>query len=414
MADNAQLLAERKKRFSDCVALRKPDQVPIAPLADYFPARMAGHTVKEVMYDHQKMVDDWMLYHEKYKPDQSQNPFGLRGMAKIMDALDFQHLKWSGHGLPDDMPYQFVELEVMKASEYDHFIGDMTDFMIRKYIPRISKNLAGLEKLPAFNAQFSYLFGLYWPVAFLDPDVMKAVEHIHEAAKAGAEILSYSRKLGGMLVEAGFPPSSGGYTQAPFDTLSDVVRGTKGLMLDMRRCPDKIMAACEKLLPIMINTALRSVKMSGCPIVFIPLHKCMDTFMSQEQFERFYWPHLQELIQELVRNDITPWILMEGINDNRLKCFADVPEGKVVWHIEGSSLVKAKEAFRGRCCIRGSLPVSVLCMGTPEDVREECKKIMDLLKEDGGFIFDTGVSIGDARFENVDAMFDYVREHGVY
>jgi hypothetical protein len=396
------------------VALRKPDRVPIFPLADYLPARLGGYTIKEVMYDHQAMTDTWLEYHKKYQPDMSQNPFRLRGFGAVLDAFDFQHLKWSGHGVPDDMAYQFVELELLKPGEYDHFINDMTDFMIRRYIPRVCKSLAAFEKLPPFNAQFSYFWGLYWPTAFLDPEVMKAVEAVHAAAAAGAKTLAAGRALEKQYVELGFPPSSGGYTQAPFDTLSDVLRGTKGLMLDMRRCPDKIIAACEKLLPIMINSALGAAKASGCPIVFIPLHKCMNSFMSQQQFERFYWPHFQELLQELCRNDLIPWVLVEGNCDDRLNSFRNVPEGKIVWHIEGSNLRKAKEAFKGISCIRGNLPVSVLVMGTPDDVRAECKKIMDLMKEDGGFIFDTGVSIGDAQVPNIDAMFEYVREHGVY
>ncbi|MDR2442615.1 MAG: hypothetical protein LBE31_03740 [Deltaproteobacteria bacterium] len=414
MADNSQLLAERKKRYFDCVELKKPDRVPIAPLAEFFPARLKNYTVKEVMYNHDLMSEAWLYYHEKYQPDQSQNPFRLRGFGPLLETLDFQHLKWAGHGLPDNMAYQFVELELLKVEEYDHFINDMSDFMLRRYIPRVCKSLAAFEKLPPFSAQFSYFWGLFWPTAFLDPEVAKAVESVREAALAGAKLLAAGRELEGKYQAAGFPPSSGGYTQAPFDTLSDVLRGTKGLMLDMRRCPDKIMAACEKILPLMINAALGAAKASGCPITFIPLHKCMDTFMSQAQFEKFYWPHFQELLQELCRNGLYPWVLVEGNCDNRLNSFRNVPEGKIVWHIEGSNLRKAKEAFRGVSCIRGNLPVSVLVMGSPDDVRAECKKILDLMKDDGGFIFDTGVNIGDARFENVDAMFDYVREHGVY
>jgi uroporphyrinogen-III decarboxylase len=328
--------------------------------------------------------------------------------------LDFQHLKWAGHGLPDDMSYQFVELEVLKPEEYDHFIFDMSDFMARRYWPRVNKALAAFEKLPPLNAQISYFWGLYGPTALLDPEMKKAVEALFKAAEAGGKILSAARAYGGKLKEMGFPPSSGAYTQAPFDTLSDVFRGTKGLMMDMRRRPDKVMAACEKLLPVMLDVALTAAKASGCPIVFIPLHKCMDTFMSQAQFEKFYWPHFRQLLHELISNGLTPWVLMEGVCNDRLNSFRDVPAGKMVWHIEGSDIRKVKEAFRGVACVRGNLPVSVLVTGSPDDVRAECKKLLDLMKEDGGFIFDTGVNIGDAKIENVDAMFEYVREHGVY
>ena len=414
MTDNSQLYAAREKRFLDVIALRKPDQVPIAPMVDFMPARLRGYNVKRLMYDHQAMIDCFMDYHVKYQPDQAQNPFRLRGFGELLEALDFQHLKWAGHGLPDDMAYQFVELELLKAEEYDYFINDMTDFMIRRYIPRLCKSLAAFEKLPPMGAQISYYWGLFWPTAFLDPEIQAAVEAVKRAAEAGGKLLAAGRELGMKYKEAGFPPQSGAFTQVPFDTLSDVFRGTKGLMLDMRRHPDKIIAACEKLYPVMLASAINGAKASGCPIVFIPLHKCMDTFMSQAQFERFYWPQFKSLLNEIIDNGLIPWVLVEGICNDRLKSFSEVPPGKMMWHIENSSLAKAKEAFRGIASVRGNLPVSVLVMGTPDDVRAECKKIMDLMKEDGGFMFDTGVSIGDATTENIDAMFDYVREHGVY
>jgi hypothetical protein len=414
MAGRSQIYAERQKRYFDAVALRKPDRVPFAPISDFLPAKLGGHTIKEVMYDHKAMGEDWLAYHERYQPDQGQNPFRLRGFGALLEAFDFQHLKWAGHGLPDDIGYQFVELELLKAEEYDHFIGDMTDFMIRRYFPRIFKNLEGLAKLPPFSGLFSYFWGLYWPAAFLDPDVQKAVEHVKLAAGEAAKVLAAGREFEVKLREAGFPPGAGAYTQAPFDTLSDVLRGTKGLMLDMRRRPDKIIQACEKLLPIMINAALGGAKASGCPICFIPLHKCMNTFMSQDQFERFYWPTFKAVLEELCQSGLTPWVMVEGNCDDRLKSFREVPAGKVVWHIEGSTITKVKEVFRGHSCIRGNLPVSVLVMGTPDDVRAECRKTFDLLKEDGGFMFDAGAGIGDAAMENIEAMFNYVRDNGAY
>ena len=43
-----------------------------------------------------------------------------------------------------------------------------------------------------------------------------------------------------------------GFTKAPFDTLGDTLRGTRGLMVDMYRCPDKVLKAMDVLTPIMI------------------------------------------------------------------------------------------------------------------------------------------------------------------
>jgi uroporphyrinogen-III decarboxylase len=52
--------------------------------------------------------------------------------------------------------------------------------------------------------------------------------------------------------------------------------------------------------------------------------------------------------------------------------------------------------------------------GTPDEVRQCCKKLIDGVAQGGGFMMDTGVNIGDAKPENVKAMFEFTKEYGVY
>ena len=414
MSDARAEYQRREQRFWDAVALKKPDQIPLMPMLDFFPAKRLGLTVEEVMYDPEKMIGAWMQYLDEYQPDRAENPFPLRGFARLLEVLDFQHLKWAGHGLPADMSYQFVELELMKADEYDHFINDMSDFMIRKYIPRVHKGLAGLAKLPPLSQQISYFWGLYNFAAVADPEVQAAFEVLKNAAAEARAVLGNAARFGKMAADKGFPPASGGYTQVPLDTLGDVFRGTRDIMMDFRRRPDQVMAACEKLLPLMLEMGLNACKRSGVPICFIPLHKCMDSFISPDQFQKFYWPHMKQLLEGLIAENITPWVLVEGVCDQRLESFAQVTPGKVVYHLEGSDIFRAKKIMRDVACLRGNMPPSIMSAGAPDDVRDYAKKLIDVVGEGGGFIMGCATSITDAREENVRALFDYTREHGRY
>jgi hypothetical protein len=45
----------------------------------------------------------------------------------------------------------------------------------------------------------------------------------------------------------GYPSLARGFGSAPFDVLGDSLRGTRGIMRDLYRHPDKIIAACEKI-----------------------------------------------------------------------------------------------------------------------------------------------------------------------
>jgi uroporphyrinogen-III decarboxylase len=68
----------------------------------------------------------------------------------------------------------------------------------------------------------------------------------------------------------------------------------------------------------------------------------------------------------------------------------------------------------GKVCICGNVPISILFTGTPDEVRACCKKLIDTVGRDGGYIMDSSTGLDDAKPENVRAMFDFTHEYGVY
>ncbi|MDR1656368.1 MAG: hypothetical protein LBT47_02275 [Deltaproteobacteria bacterium] len=405
---------ERQKRYYDTIALKKTDRVPITPMVDTFPIRYYGVTMKDAINDHQKLDELWLRYHHEFNPDIGDTPYFINGFFEISEILDFTLLKWAGHGLKDDASYQFVESEMMKPNEYDWFLSDPSDFMFRHMFPRVYGRLAPLAKLPNISASYYFFTPFIW-AALADPIYQDVGRALTDAANVAAKTLGELTVFHQKLAEAGWPLAQGAMTQAPLDIIGDYLRGIKGMLMDLRRCPDKLLAACDKLLPVMLDLAVSSAKISGVPICFIPLHKCMDNFMSQEQFEKFYWPTLLELMRGLVAEKISPYLLIEGVCDQRLPVMIrDAPAGMCIYHLEGSDIFKAKKLARDKVCLRGNVPVSMLIAGTPDDVRAYCKKLIDEVAVGGGFMMDTGVNLTDAKPENVKAMFEYTREHGVY
>jgi uroporphyrinogen-III decarboxylase len=411
----AELFAQREKRISDAIALRVPDRVPILVFFGFFPARYAGMTVQEVMYDPDKIWQAQTKALFDFQPDGDQNPYLLRYLGPILETLDFKQLMWPGHGLTSDHTYQFVEGEYMKADEYDAFLSDPTDFIIRRYWPRICGKLQGFEKLPPLHNIISYYMGIPTGFgAFSLPEVIEALETLKAAGQESARIGSYVRKFGVEMKEAGYPVQFGGICQAPYDTLGDFFRGTKGIMLDMYRRPETLIKACEKLLPFMLEMAVAGTKISGNPRVFIPIHKGLDAFMSLEQFKKFFWPTLRDLMVALINEGLVPCPLWEGDCTSRLDIIKDIPPGKACYALEATDIVKAKEILRDRVCIRGNLPLSILATGTPDDVRAYCKKLIDIAGPGGGYIMDASTGLDDAKAENVRAMFEFTKEYGVY
>jgi uroporphyrinogen-III decarboxylase len=77
-------------------------------------------------------------------------------------------------------------------------------------------------------------------------------------------------------------------------------------------------------------------------------------------------------------------------------------------------MFKAKDILGNVACIMGNISNISLAYSTPDDIKDECKKLIDYCGKDGGYIMDTGASIDDVKFENLKAMFDFPQEYGKY
>ena len=402
---------DREKRVNDAIALRKPDRVPIVIDFGAFTAQYAHITQEESMGDLGKHLEANWKTNTDLAPDLASPPLFL---GPVLDALDCKTLKWAGHGLSADLPFQYVEGEYMKSEEYNDFLFDPSDFIIRVLWPRIFGKLHAFGTMPPLHTICNHVGGAFGFLSFGLPGSSETLEALRKAGEESFSqlkaLMDHNRRLG----EAGFPGAFAAVTFAPFDALGDFLRGTRGVMLDMYRRPDKVIAACEKLLPMKIREAVATARMSGNPRVFVPLHKGAEGFMSVDQFRRFYWPTLRELIVALVNEGLTPLVLAEGRYESRLDIIKDVPPGKIIYWFEDTEMVKARDALRERACVMGNVPASVLVTGTPEETKECCKRLIDTAGRNGGYIMSSAASPEDSKPENIRAMFEFTKEYGIY
>ncbi|MBN1320758.1 MAG: hypothetical protein JXA87_07955, partial [Thermoleophilia bacterium] len=197
--------------------------------------------------------------------------------------------------------------------------------------------------------------------------------------------------------------------QPPFDLVGDFLRGRKGVMLDMFRRPEKLEAAAEKMLPMALEAGIRGARMSGNPRVFIAIHGGVEGFMSLDQFKRFYWPTLQQLLAGLAEAGLNPFVLVEGGSTSRLEIIADVPPGKVCYWFDRMDMARAKEVLGGKTCIAGDVPIALLSVSTPDEVRAYCERLIDTVGRDGGFILGPSGQTEDVKIENIKAMVDFAK-----
>ena len=406
-----ELFKERIKRFNDAVQLKQPDRVPIAPFISFFPANYYGLSFEKAMHDYDALTGALKKFVLEFQPDAFADTFRIMAWAPTLEILDYKQLVWPGHGGKPDATYQFVEGEYMTVEEYDDFLSDLSDFLLRKFVPRAWGLLAPISQLRHLGWAW-YTRSAAYVAPFGNPEVADALEGLVKAGREAQKMVAKAQQFVGEMEALGFPRQFASSSYAPFDYIGDFFRGTKGIMLDMYRNPDKLLAAIDKVLPLMIEQATSTRKTNGPNRVFIPLHKGLDGFMSQEQFKKFYWPSLRKLMLACIDAGFTPNPLFEGDCTSRLEIIGDIPRGKAVYWFERTSLFKAKEVLGDTVCIEGGVPASMMIGGSPEDVRAHCKELIDVVGRNGGFIFNGDVGIPDeAKTENVRALFDFVKSY---
>ncbi len=400
----------RLKRLADTLLKKPTDRVPVNLPVDNFPALYAGLTVHDVMYDYAALYRAWKKYLDDFEMDLISGP-GMVYPARVFDIVDYKLYAWPGHGLPlNASGHQFVEGEYMTADEYDALITDPSDYLMRTFLPRAMGSLKAFSKLPPLTS----LLGK--PQALLmvagQPDVQAAFQAL---ADAGREVYKYQQVVMKFAQEAraaGFPSIPGGVTMAPFDSLGDALRGTKGVILDMYRRPEKVLKAVDVITDFAIRNTIEQVNAAGGVMVNFPLHKGDDTFMSAAQFDKFYWPSLKRFILALINEGIMVSLFAEGKYNTRLETVKDLPSGWILWHFDQTDMSRAKKVLGNTQCVTGNVPSSLICTGTPEAVKAYCRRLLDLFAADGGYILTGGASCPEAKAANLRAMMEAAKEYG--
>ena len=406
-----ELYQERLTRILDAVALKEPDRVPIFGPYQLFPYTYADVLFKDAMNDYAVAREACHKFVDDFEPDADFGPI-LAYPAVPMETMGLKWFKWAGHGLGDHVMYQFVEGEYMKADEYDEFNYDPSHFMTTKWLPRSFSTLEGLAGFPPMRTMMWFGWTGLLPM-LTDDDLWAALENAREGGKLLGEWWASVGQYSAEVKAKGFPTAYAAFSWPPFDIIGDTLRGTRGIMGDIIRRPEKLMKALE------ITTQMTIEYGSGAagadlPLAWIWMHKGSEGFMSDEQYAKFYWPSLREAIEGLVDRGVIPVVYCEGDDTSRLKYFAEVPPGKVIFHFAQMDMKKAKEVLGDIACISGNLPNRLMLTGTPEDIKDYCKMLIDTCGPGGGYIMDTSALLDEAPTENVRAMFDFTREYGVY
>ncbi|NLZ93321.1 MAG: hypothetical protein GX922_04800 [Firmicutes bacterium] len=286
---------------------------------------------------------------------------------------------------------QHPERSFMDADEYDELIENPHEFILEKCAPRMNRGYAQGEVKRALN------FAKY---------VLATMDFNKEFAVANAT----------MIERYGYftPPAGSTALQAvPFDFIADFHRGFSKIPLDMRRRPEKLLAAMEAVMPYLIWMGQNKVQ---SPLGSNMIMTHMGVFLNNKDFEKFYWPTFHKICHICAERGQAMQIFLEGDWTRFIDYLEDLPQGTRLY-MEYGDPQQFKDRLGKKMVLGGFYPLTLLGTGTKQQCIDKAKEIIDIMAPGGNYFFcfdKSALNITDINPENYVAVMEYALENGKY
>ncbi len=392
-----QLYNERLNRYVTAMRNGMPDRVPLRPFAAEITARYAGYTCQEITHDYRNAFEAVIRCCKDLDWDAAVANL-VYVWTGLTQAIGLRYYGVPGIDVEPDVGFQYrepaEENAFMKREEYDELIDDPVRFLYETWLPRVSTEVSAKGAPTSYRNNLSFV-------------------------KGGMAMLSYFSAFGPqverMRCECGTPSAISGMLKAPLDIIADKLRGYVGLVFDLMEIPDKVLKACEALMPHLAHFALTGADPQKQVPIPIWMHRGCTPFISRDHFNRIYWPTLKPIVEALWEQGHQVLFYAEGNWGAHLDSFAELPAGSIVYHIDRGDPQEVHRVLGKKFCLSGGLSNALLAFGKPEQVKAECKKLIETIGAEGGYLMDASAIIqSDATIENVRAMTEATREYGLY
>ncbi len=414
---------EKAARMRAALQLQEPDRVPISIGGGAFAYVDAGYTVAEINYDEslEKAKDAIKRFLTTYDPDVGSGlalSFAGEGPGHEMQGcstLFIAGMKNAPINISDNSGPQFLEQVMLPDEELELFSQDFTKWSLNCYLPRLSSVMAPFKdfELPLNHRNI-------WDVMdqFSRPEIKAAIKKLWEISDYYKDYRARLAAAEREIRELGYPSfGGGGRAVVPFDKYSDTFRGFILALTDIYEHEEVMLQYMARFQKENLQ-GIRNVNPDGSrngKFMAMALHKGFDGMLSDAQYEKYYWKDLRECIETAQDCGLIAQPFCEGKYNTRLHFLADIRPGNVFYTFESVDMKEAKRLLEGKACIGGGFPSELLYFGTPEQVKDKVKEMLDAAAPGGGYIF--GLSAGlnaEAKRENVEVMFDTVRTYGKY
>ena len=384
MSTIAEKQKERMEVRNDYLAGKKPKRVFVATgISCEAACGFAGVDLKKAHYDY-SLIEQALDKVSAAFPSDVIMGRNLRS-AYVCQLLESRNWKMGSRGT-----LQHPEVNSMMVEDYDEFIRDPYKTMVEKFMPRLYAALehdsvtGGISFMSAHEAWKKY-----------------NTAHNEIAAKINDKY--------------GYVPSfvtNSGFV-AQFDFLADQLRGFTQITMDIHRIPDKVKAAVDAIVPLMLKKTIPQVMRPGL-ISFVPFH--MGSFIGKKAFAELYWPSFEKCVLELEKIGIACCIFVEHDWTRHCSYLERLPKSTIMYMEQGDPQVFSDTVGREHI-IGGFYDPTISLTRSKQECIDAAKKLLDITMKTGKYYFCFDKNIMDIKsidVSKVQAVLEWVYENAKY
>jgi uroporphyrinogen-III decarboxylase len=374
-----------RERVEAAIKLEPYDRVPVAPLMDVmFPSRHKGMTVA---YGISHMREGFRAIVDVFDEVGGWDAMILPGYSLaltprvgsgVMVALGSGGYRFPGQdpAVSEDSQPQYEEREQLTIEDYDDIIKLGWSGFAEKHRQRFTP---------------------------FSPDQI--------IAWTKRQTEQYTRE-GQTWDERGTPSLCGAIVESPLMFLS-TKRSLTCFTMDLHRIPDKVQAVMDAVVDEFTADAIEAARLTGIPGVMLILERGGGFYYPLKIFERFEFPYMKKMTEAFAAEGLLTVMHFDQDWTLNLPYLTELPKKMCVVELDSTTdIFKAKEILKDHMCIAGDVPASLSSIGTPKEMERYCRKLIDIVGKDSGFILSSGCTVpADAKFENFKMMIDTAKNY---
>jgi len=203
-----------------------------------------------------------------------------------------------------------------------------------------------------------------------------------------------------------------GNIAAPYSSVG-LMWGLEETMILGLTDPKLLAEACEYFVDLQYRN-IKAQYQAGAHAVWIGDCNAFSGLLSLEQYNNFAFPSCKKLVEKAKQLGVITYLHNSEIKVPNLLAEARLGADIINAGPE-ADIAEVRKAMTGVCCFSGNLdPIEVLMRGSPEQVAAEAERIMNICKNEGGYIFNTGeMNPRDIPVENMKALINTARKYSM-